>query len=263
MLKTTEKEKLPISLAIICLNEKEHIEACIKSAPFVSEIVVVDSGSTDGTQEIARQLGAKVFEIPWMGFGQQKKRAAELATHEWILSLDADERVSAGLGEEIRKRFSELKSEQVGSLPRKSFYLGRWILHGGWYPDRQLRLFNRQMNQWDGAPIHEKILAKEVVLFDQAIEHYVFANVHEHVATNNRYSGLLAKKDFDGGRRFSLFRLLTKPPIKFFEAYFFKMGFLDGLAGFVIAVGASYSIFLRIIKTRELQDPPPSNKKSN
>lgn len=244
--------KLPISLVIITRNEESNIQRCIQSAPFVDEVIVMDSGSTDRTCEIAANLGAKVFQQPWLGFGPQKNMAASKAKNDWILSLDADEELSTQLISEISEKFSQLQVDVGYQFPRISQYMGKWIRHGGWYPDSQLRLYNRQHSSWLAAKIHEKVQAQRVEKFNSEIKHYVFADVASHVETNNRYSGLLAEADFDKGKRFNLLRLLVKPPIKFLETYFLKLGFLDGLPGFVIAVGASYSIFLRILKTREV-----------
>lgn len=244
--------RLPISLVIITLNESQNIGRCIQSVPFVSEVLVVDSGSTDATVSIAQNLGARVVTLPWQGFGKQKKKAAELAQYDWILSLDADEALSPDLQAEIIERFEDVSQNQVGRFNRRSQYLGQWIYHGGWYPDRQLRLFHRLHHQWNEAEIHEKIETQNVYPFRSPMDHYVFPNIHEHVATNNRYSGLLAQADYQKGRRFSWARLLLKPFSKFFETYFLKRGFLDGYPGFLIAVGASYSIFLRVAKLREL-----------
>jgi glycosyltransferase involved in cell wall biosynthesis len=257
------KVKLPISLVIITLNEESHIQACIESAPFVSEVVVLDSGSTDKTQEIAQKLGAQVFSQEWKGFGRQKNAAAALAKNDWILNLDADERLSPELAREISERFAALNFQEVGVFPRRSFYLNRWIMHGGWYPDRQKRLYHRQHSRWDEAEIHEKVIAQKEVFFEKPMNHFVFRSIAEHVSTNNRYSGLLAKKDFAAGKRFSYFRLMTKPLTKFIETYLFKKGFLDGYAGFIIAVGASYSIFLRIAKLKELSEELDKNNSKN
>lgn len=245
--------KLPLSLVVITLNEERNIERCLRSVPFAADVVVVDSGSQDRTREIASSLGARVLRREWQGFGPQKKYATEQASQDWILSLDADEALSPELVREIQTRFASLNPEVGYEIPRKSWHLGRWIRHGGWYPDYQLRLYNRKFSQWPDAQIHERVQAPRVERFATPLLHYVFQDLADQVATNNRYSGLLAQKDYAAGKKFSLLKLLIKPATKFFETYFLKLGFLDGRAGFLISISAAYSIFLRWAKIGELQ----------
>jgi glycosyltransferase involved in cell wall biosynthesis len=238
--------KLPLSLVVITLNEDKNIERCLRSVPWADEVIVLDSGSQDRTLEIAKKMGAKTYSEAWQGFGLQKQRAVELAKNSWILSLDADEALSPELSQEISENFSKLDEQTGYLLPRKSFYLGRWILHGGWYPDWQLRLFHRQHCRWTDAAIHERVIAKKTERLRQPIEHFVFKNIADQVDTNNRYSTLQAKN-----QTFSFYKLLIKPASKFFECYFLKRGFLDGLPGFIIAVSAGYSVFIRWAKAWE------------
>jgi glycosyltransferase involved in cell wall biosynthesis len=245
--------KLPISLVIITLNEENNIERCVRSAAFCSEVLVVDSESKDRTCEIAQSLGARVLQKSWLGFGPQKRWASSQVQNDWILSLDADEALSPELAEEIQKRFSEFQAETAYEMPRKSFHLGRWIEHGGWYPDYQSRLYNRKFSNWPESQIHERIEAAKVERLNSPILHYVFQNLSHQVRTNDRYSGLLAEKDVASGKRFSMVKLVFKPFSKFFECYFLKLGFLDGLPGFLIAISAAYSMFLRWAKIWEVQ----------
>lgn len=245
--------KLPISLVIITFNEEAHIERCIRSCPFVDDIVVVDSFSTDRTVEIATKAGARIFQEKWKGFGPQKAFAAAQAKNPWILSLDADEALSPELAEEIIAKFSQLDAEAGYLVPRRSYYLGRWINHGGWYPDYQLRMFNKNKSQWNSAALHEKVEVKRQLKFQRDLHHWVFDDLADQVQTNNRYSGLGAQALADKGRRFSYFNLLTKPATKFVETYFFKAGILDGLPGFLISVSAAYSVFLKWAKLWEIE----------
>ncbi len=247
-------DKLPLSLIVITLNEERNIERCIRSVPFASDVLVVDSGSRDRTQEIAAKLGARVLHRNWSGYGPQKKFATEQATQDWILSLDADEALSPELAQEIREKFKQLDPQTGYELPRKSWHLGKWIRHGGWYPDYQLRLYNRKFSQWPDAQIHERVEAKQTAKLQQPLLHYVFENLADQVETNNRYSSLLAEKDWKSGKRYSCVKLLVKPFTKFFETYILKLGFLDGRAGFMISISAAYSIFLRWAKISEIQD---------
>lgn len=254
-------QRFPISLVIITLNEEAGIARAIESAAFCDDVVVLDSGSTDQTCQVARSLGARVFLEEWRGFEAQKQRATELAKNDWVLSLDGDEAVGANLREELTQLIALWASGQDQShfkvdgykFPRLTFNLGRWIRHGGWYPDLQLRLYNRTRARWAGGGLHEKISAKKVERLHGALLHYPFVDHAEQVATNNRYSGLGAEALLAKGAKFSLARLLFKPISKFLETYVFKRGFLDGLPGFVIAVGAAYSIFLRDVKLWELE----------
>jgi glycosyltransferase involved in cell wall biosynthesis len=245
----------PLSVIIITKNEERHIERCLSSVQFAGEILVVDSGSQDMTCHLAQKMGATVLKHDWPGYGPQKKWATEQAKYDWVLSIDADEVVSEELSAEIQKKFMELDPKVGYELPRKSWFMDRWILHGGWYPDRQLRLYHRQHSQWPQAKIHERVqvASGQIRRLQSDLLHYVFTDVHEQIETNNRYSSLLAQSDFEKGKRFCLSKLLLKPATKFLECYLLKLGFLDGFPGFVIAKNAGYSIFLRIVKLREIE----------
>ncbi|PIS10301.1 MAG: glycosyltransferase family 2 protein, partial [Bdellovibrio sp. CG10_big_fil_rev_8_21_14_0_10_47_8] len=151
--------KLPLTLLIITLNEERNIERCIRSVPFASQVLVVDSHSKDQTRAIAASLGAQVIEQDWLGYGLQKKRGTEIAQYDWILSLDADETLSPELVQEIQQKWDSLEPEVGYEMPRKSFHLGRWIRYGGWYPDYQLRLYHRKHSQWPDQQIHERVWA--------------------------------------------------------------------------------------------------------
>jgi glycosyltransferase involved in cell wall biosynthesis len=249
-----QRPPTPFSLAIICLNEAANIERCLRSVPFANDVVVLDSHSTDRTREISEALGARVFNEDWRGFRAQKQRATDLCNHDWVLSLDADEALSEEAQAELRELLSAptLENQDGYELPRVSWNLGRWIRHGGWSPDLQLRLFNRKRATWQGGEhVHERVSAKNVGRLTHAILHWPFENLAEQVATNNRYSGLGAAELRARGAKFSLFKLLWKPWSKFLETYILKRGFLDGMPGFVIAVGAAYSVFLKFAKLWE------------
>lgn len=245
--------KLPISLVVITLNEEKNIARCLQSVPFASDVVVVDSFSTDRTVQIAESLGSRVFVEKWKGYGPQKAFAVQLAKHDWILSLDADEALSSELQQEIINRFTSLQESVGYEIPRKSWHLGRWICYGGWFPDYQLRLFNRKHLSWSNDKLHEKVNAEHKQRFQAPILHWVFENLSDQVLTNDKYSSLGAQTLKSTGKKFSLFKLLLKPWTKFIECYFIKRGFLDGLPGFIIAVGAAYSVFLRQAKHWELE----------
>lgn len=246
-------KKLSISLVVVTLNEEDNIERCLKSVPFADDIVVVDSFSHDRTVEIASSCGARVIQEKWRGFGPQKAFAVSLAKNDWILSLDADEALSDELQAEIISKISTLREDTAYEIPRRSFHLGRWINHGAWYPDYQLRLFNRKTAQWPDATIHERVQAPREGKLSSPILHWVFDDLADQVQTNNKYSTLQAIELDKKSRKFSLFKLIVKPISKFIELYLYKGGFLDGMPGFIIAVGASYSVFLKFAKLWELQ----------
>ncbi len=245
--------KLPISLVVITLNEENNIARCLASVPFASDIVVVDSFSADRTVQIAESMGSRVFAEKWRGFGPQKAFAVQQAKYDWVLSLDADEALSPESQQEILSRFSGLEENVGYELPRKSWHLGRWIRFGGWFPDYQLRLFNRKNLNWSNDGLHEKVHAIHKDKLKEPILHWVFESLSDQVLTNDKYSSLGAQNLEASGKRFSLLKLIFKPWTKFIECYFIKRGFLDGLPGFIIAVGAAYSIFLRQAKLWELQ----------
>lgn len=245
-------EKKPLSLVVIAFNEEKNIERCLRSVPFAKDIVVIDSFSSDRTAEIATSCGARVIQEKWRGFGAQKKFATEQASEEWILSLDADEALSPELQREMVERFPSLDPQTGYQLPRRSYHLGRWILHGGWTPDLQLRLFNRRHSQWADSPVHESVRSPRRERLENPILHWVFDDLSDQVVTNDRYSSLQARERFERGERFSLLKLIFKPGVKFVETYFLKAGCLDGLPGFLISVSAAYSVFLRHAKLWEL-----------
>ncbi len=259
------EDKIPkISLVIITLNEELNIERCIRSVPWVSDVVVLDSGSSDRTVEIAKSLGARVFVEAWRGYRDQKIRATELAKYDWILSLDADEALSPEAAAEVLTLLKtpqtdqptdQQTDQQVDGLefPRLSFHMQRWIRHGGWYPDWQLRFFHRQRARWGEGHVHERVHATTKRRLQHPILHWPFQGLAEQVQTNNNYSTLGARDLFERGRRYSIIRLLFKPMSKFVETYVVKRGFQDGWPGFVIAVGAAYSVFLKFAKLRELE----------
>lgn len=245
-------EKIPISVAIITLNEEKNIKRAIASCDWASEVIIYDSGSTDQTVDIAHKMGAKVIKGEWLGFGPSKRHVSEQAQYDWIFSLDADEELTEELKAEIKEQWINLEPNTAYRVPRISFYLGRWIRFGGWYPDYQIRLFNRKSSMWNSEKVHEKIEAKNYQNLLSNLNHYVFKNIEHQVQTNNKYSSLLAEKLFQSGRAFSYFHFLTKPLVKFIECYIYKLGFLDGWAGFVIAINAAHSVFMKWSKLKEL-----------
>ena len=243
-----------VSLVIITLNEERNIERAIRSCSWVDEIILLDSGSRDRTVEIAKGLGAKTVVEPFRGFRAQKERANELSSHDWILSLDADEALSSELSQELQSILAQGEPVWDGlEIPRLSFYLGKWIKHGGWYPDYQNRFFHRKRARWVGGHVHEKVELKNSVRARFPIHHWVFRDISHQVQTNDFYSTKGALELFERKVPMSLFRMITKPPFKFIETYLAKLGFLDGWPGFIISTSAAYSMFLKYAKLWELE----------
>ncbi|MCM2277703.1 MAG: glycosyltransferase family 2 protein [Oligoflexia bacterium] len=247
--------QLPLSVTIITLNEEENIGRAIRSVSFADEVVVVDSGSQDQTVEIARGLGARVIHNPWPGYGAQKNFAQRNARNDWILNLDADEEVPPELAAELAAALRD--ALQTGrprgfSMPRKTFYLGRWIRHGGWYPNLLCRLSDRRFASWSEPRVHESLVVQgETAVLRNPLHHHSFGSIRDQVLTNLRFAQLGSEELTRRGGRPGILRLLLKPPGKFVETYFLKRGFLDGLAGFIIAVNAAYSVFLKYAFTLE------------
>ena len=243
-----------ISATIITYNEEKNIRRCIESLDFVDEIVVVDSLSSDNTCTIAKELGAIVIDQKFLGHIDQKQLAVENATHDWVLSLDADEEVSPELKASIVELIKKPLECDAYEMKRVSFHLGRWIRHGGWYPDKKIRFFNRQKAHWGGYNPHDKVIVNgKVGMLEGDLKHYVFTDLRHNIDTNNSYSSIMAEDLYKKSKKFSYLKLFFKPIGKFLEVYIYKRGFLDGMAGFIIAVGASYSMFLKFAKLWELE----------
>jgi glycosyltransferase involved in cell wall biosynthesis len=249
-----------VSACIITLNEEDRIREACESVSWADEIVVVDSGSSDRTREIAQECGARVIENAWPGFAAQKQFAVDQASHEWIFSLDADELVS----EELRAAIISLFSKAEGTLadgyliPRRAFYMGRWIRGGGWYPDQQLRLYRKSKGRWQGSHIHEAVKMDpdaRVETLNGDLLHYTVRNAAEHHRMiGERYAPLGARKMLEQGRRTSALKIATVGPATFIRSYVLKGGFRDGLAGLSIASFAAHHAFLKHLQLWELQN---------
>lgn len=245
---------MEISAVIITYNEEKRLEPALKSlAGIAEEIVVVDRYSDDDTLKIAKKYTDCVFQRKWTNFADQKNYANSKARFPWILSLDADERLSPKLREEI----IQLKEQEPGctgfSMPREVFYLGRWIRHSGWYPDRKIRLFQKEKAHWEGKYVHEKLVIEgEVKKLHGSIYHFTYRNVSDHLRRINTFSDLGAQKFYAQNKRCRWYHLLFLPFFRFLRAYLLKSGFRDGFAGFTISVLDAYSVFARYAKLREI-----------
>jgi glycosyltransferase involved in cell wall biosynthesis len=260
---------MKISVYIIAYNEAEKIEDCINSVLWADEIILADSYSTDGTSEIAEKLGAKVFHIEFKGYGDLRNQAILLCDGEWILSLDSDERCTPEVRDEI---LSIIKSSEydIYRVPRKNFFMGKWIKHSGWYPNfRQPQLFKNGKMSYDLNPVHEGFInhsGKKIGVINNFIWQFPFKNIDEVILKANRYSTLGVSKLQDRKIDGSIFKAFLHGLWSFLKHYIFKLGFLDGGAGFVIAFGNFEGTFYRYVKLTESQknwSPPktiPINK---
>lgn len=240
----------PVTATIITLNEGKTLARAIQSVAWAEEILVVDSGSTDDTIEIAKKHGARVLSNPWPGYGQQKNFAQKNAKHDWILNVDGDEAVSPALSVEIRAALEAVaagRSEFKGfRFPRKNFYIGRWIRFGGWYPNFLVRLADRRAAQWTEPHVHESLEVRGPVgTLSQPLLNDSFDSIECQIHTNLRFARLGAEDLRRKKVKPSRIKLILKPLGKFVETYVLKRGFLDGLAGFIISINAAHSMFLK------------------
>jgi len=244
-------KKHPISAFVACQNEERNIEACLRSVAWCDEIVVVDSFSTDRTVEIARRYTDRVFFRQWDGYRSQKNFGFEQTTNDWALLIDSDERVSSQLRREIEREFDRGPGGVVGyHVPRRAYYLGKWINHGGWYPDYKLRLVRRDRARLGGIDPHETFIVDgPVKRLRGDLVHYTYRTISEQLRTMHRYAEIWAATR--RWRPADALRMLLRPLAKFVEVYVGKGGVLDGFHGTVIAAMASYQVFLRYAKLYE------------
>jgi glycosyltransferase involved in cell wall biosynthesis len=244
----------PISATVIAFNEEHNIRAALQSLSWVDEIVVVDSGSSDSTPDICREYTDRIFQREWTGYADQKNFAVEKASHDWIFSLDADERASTELCSEIQALARTGFARPGYRIPRVAFFMGRWIRHGDWYPDYQLRLFDRRCGKWEGGRVHESVRLREKPEFLRGeIQHYTYRNLSDYLRRLEVYSNLAAFDYQQRGKQATPLGLLGNPTAAFVKAYILKRGFMDGTAGFAVAVMGAVSVFFKYAKLHELQ----------
>jgi glycosyltransferase involved in cell wall biosynthesis len=243
----------PLSVVVITKNAATQIAACLESASFAEEILVVDSGSNDGTAELAAQRGARVMQKEWLGFGAQKQFAVEAARHDWVLCLDADERVSEALRASILAVLGA-PAAQAYAMPRCNRFMGRWLRHGEGYPDWSLRLFDRRRARWSPDPVHEKVLTDApVARIAGDLLHDSAETLAGYLDKQNRYTSMQAEVLFKTGKRASPAQLLLSPLLRFVKFYFLRLGFLDGTAGLVHIVIGCCNSFHKYAKLMALQ----------
>lgn len=252
-----------LSVIVITRNEAHNIAACLHSVSFADQLVVVDSGSTDNTVEIAKQLGAEVVQRPdWSGFGIQKNRALALASGDWVLSLDADERVTPELQTEILQSIRNPQHD-VYSFPRLSSYCGQYIRHSGWYPDRIARLFKRDAAKFSEELVHEKLVTVgEIGELTSPLLHESFVDLEAVLDKANRYSTAGAMMLNQRGKRGSLGKALGHAAWAFFRTYVLRLGFLDGRMGLVLAISNAEGTYYRYLKLWLLAQHSAGNRSS-
>ena len=223
---------VPVTATIITFNEAANIQAALESLSWADEIIVVDSESTDDTVAIARRFTDRVIVRPWPGYIAQKNFAAEQARHDWIFSLDADERVTPELAGEIKSRIAGSSNTAGYRVPRVTFHLGRWMRSTDWYPDYQLRLYDRRRARWAGRYVHESVKADGPVQdLRGELQHFAYRDLAHHFQTMDRYTTLAARQMFEDGRRAGLLDLMVHPPAAFLRNYVLRGGFKDGVPG--------------------------------
>jgi glycosyltransferase involved in cell wall biosynthesis len=248
----TGREK--ISACVITYNEEQKIARCLRSLSWCDEIVVLDSYSSDRTLEICRQFTDRIHQHEWMGYVGQRNIAREMATHPWILFLDADEEVSPRLRDEILREFRTGTGKTAGyEFPRLVYYLGRWILHGEWYPDVKLRLFRKEHGRSEGQEPHDRVEVNGPVRrLSAPIWHYTYDGIRDHLDTINRFSTITARQMLVAGKRFRWTDLLVRPVLRFLRGYLLRRGFRDGTPGLIIATINAYGVFVKYAKLWEL-----------
>ena len=246
-------DKAKLSIYMITYNNERTVEKALRSVQWADEIVVVDSFSVDRTVEICRQFTGKVFQRKWPGHQDQYQYAADLTLHPWIMFVDADEEIPQELAEEIRRELSTEKQDLDGFIAyRRTYYLGRWIRHGGWVPDCEIRLYRREKGRWQGG-LHAKVAVDgKVGSLKNPYLHDTYRDISDQIQTIDRYSRIAAEDSLRSGGKFSLMKLVLHPPVRFFKEYLFKGGFRDGIPGLIIIVATMFYVFIKYAKLWEL-----------
>ncbi|HPE85992.1 MAG: glycosyltransferase family 2 protein [Bacteroidia bacterium] len=244
-----------LSVVIITHNEEKNIARCLDSIrALAGEIIVVDSHSNDATADLCRESGAKVITHDFQGYGKQKQFANSLATRPWILSLDADETLTLELHDSIKNAIAHPVADAY-SMNRLTRFCNQWIHHGGWYPDKKIRLFKKEAANWNDFPVHEELIVKKGRLTEHLkgdLLHYSIPSIDQHMERINRYSTIAAEKIAASGKKITLYHLLIKPLARFIKIYVLKAGFLDGFFGYIIARNSAFAIYLRYSKAKAI-----------
>jgi glycosyltransferase involved in cell wall biosynthesis len=254
-----------LTVTVITRNEAAHVDAALESVSWADEIVLVDSGSTDDTVAIARRRTDRVYVRDWPGYAAQKNFAAEQASNDWILSIDADERVTPELAAEVRALLAGEPGGRGYRIPRMSFYLGRWIRSTDWYPDYQLRLYDRRVASWAGALVHEGVEVRGAVgQLRSDLQHLPYRDIAHHIQTIDRYTTLAARQMKDRGTHVGAAGLVLRPIGAFLRNYAVRGGWKEGSVGLVVSILNSYYVFLKFAKLWEAwrREAPPAGRQA-
>ena len=247
---------MKLSVVIITYNEEINIRRCLESIQGIAdEIIVVDSGSVDNTTDICRSMGATVIQQDFLGYIEQKNFATAKAKNDWVLSLDADEALTPELKATILSTFPDPQADGY-TLNRITNYCGTWVRHSGWYPDVKLRLYDRRKGQWTGVNPHDRFrlnLGSSMLHLNGDLQHYSYNTISDHIKQIDRFSTIGALSMFNKGVRSSILKIIYKPVARFMRHFVFKLGFLDGLTGFTIAVNSAHAVFLKYLRLYYLQ----------
>jgi glycosyltransferase involved in cell wall biosynthesis len=242
----------PLSVIVITKNEAHNIEECLKSVSWADDIIIVDAESTDDTVEKAKQYAGKIFIQPWMGFAAAKQFGLTQAKNTWVLWLDADERVMPELALEIQTLVESNPTKAAFTVGRRAYFLGRWIKHSGWYPGRVARLFNKEKAKFNTASVHEGLdVQGEIGMLQNDLLHFTDPNIEHYFSKYNRYTTLAANELFKKNKHASLLDLLIRPFWMFLKMYILRLGMLDGVQGFILAVFSSSYVFTKYAKLWE------------
>jgi glycosyltransferase involved in cell wall biosynthesis len=249
----TSETRLPVTAFVVTFNEARNIADCLGSVSWCDEIVVVDSGSADDTVALARRFTDRVVVKPWEGHVKQRGYAMSLARNDWVFLIDADERVTPELRASIAAVLASPRDGVAGyRVARRTYHLGRWIAHGGWYPDRKLRLFRKSAGRITGQDPHERVeVDGGTADLEGDLLHYTYRNLSHQLRTIDFFSDVEAENFRKAGARPRLWRMLLHPPLKFLETYVVKRGFLDGMPGFIISAATAFYVFMKYAKLWE------------
>ena len=240
-----------LSVTILTKNEQDNIGRCLKSLRWADEILVADSGSTDGTLEICRAHGCRILQTEWLGYGPTKQLAADAASHDWILSVDADEKVTEELAEAVHRAL-KAPTYDAYRIMRRSFYLGAAIRHCGWNRDYPIRLFHRRRCRWNERPVHESLVVSgSKGTIRSPLLHHTYPTISSHVERMNLYAALAAERLRSEGRSCSIAAALLRGTAKFVKMYLFQAGFLDGRVGLVLCRNSAFGVYLKYLKLWE------------
>jgi glycosyltransferase involved in cell wall biosynthesis len=241
-----------VSVYVLTFNNERTIERCLHSLQWADEVVLVDSYSTDGTVEICRRFTDRVYQRKWTNHQDQYQYAADLTANRWVMFVDADEEVPPELAQEIQEELRLNNGQWDGYIAhRRTYYLGRWIKYGGWYPDYEIRLYDRNKGRWEGG-LHAKVHVKgRVKTLKNRYYHYTYRDISDQIQTIDKYSHVAADDMLRDGKSFDVVHMALNPPFRFIKEYIFKGGFLDGIPGLIIAISTFYYTFIKHAKVWE------------